>query len=217
MSLTLSEAETLVRRRTRHPDATDPRALPEAIKGDLNREYKKLRVWLETVAPELYLKTSGDIVFVDGVTNEINLTSSCGTFSTIDRVDRQYEASNADGFVWRKLDSAPTQQVNGRHITYRREGNCLILGPDLCTGGTYRVVFHVIPPDLANPDDLFLLPPELEDALILRAMGWQLLGDGDGAAAKKDCDDLAESDLTKAAVTLRRQYGRANKEPGLRR
>lgn len=215
MSLTLAQAEALVRLRTRHPDATDPRATSAQIKADLNREYKDLRLELQGIAPQLYLKHSGDLVLPDDdetPTIELDATT-CGVVSNVFRVDRYF-----DGIGWREIDQASElapYDTNGKR-TFYRQGNCLVFGPDRSCGGTYRILYHVVPVDLLEASELFLIPDCLENALVLRAMGWLLLGDGDGAAAKLEHDKLAAGLVDKAAPILRKQYGRHTKRPGLR-
>jgi hypothetical protein len=215
MSLTRAQARGLVRRRTRHQDEDDPRASSDDINDDLDREYKGLRLELQEIAPQLYLKQSGDLVLPDDSetpTIELDATA-CGVVSNVFRVDRYFE-----GVGWREIDQASElspYDTNGKR-TFYRQGNCLVFGPDRSCGGTYRVIFHVVPVTLTDDTQLYLLPDCLDDALTLRAIGWQLLRDGDGPAAKAEHDKLAAAVVERFTPMLRKQYGRHTKRPGLR-
>jgi hypothetical protein len=207
MSLTLAQAEALVRSRTRHPSSTDPRALPAAIRAELNRAYVELRSWLEVVAPELYVATSPEFDLAEGEENKVVLDlTECGMPTSIVRIDRKI---NED---WRpirrvsELDPNTPRHGGAYDIGYYRKGNCLIFGPDTCSGGTYRVPFHYEPVALALDADEFKIPSTLYQALVFIASGYQLFNDGDFGDSEK-CEERAEAEKKKAKPALQALFG----------
>lgn len=219
MSVSLSQGEALVRKRTRHLSASDPRAATTDIRGELNSAYRKLRLKLSRKVPQLYAKTSGDLVLPDGEENTIELDETeCGNVSNVWRVDRFFEAPSPG--IWRPIDRAdeldPSQTASG-NVNFYRKGRCIVLGPDTCTGGTYRVVFHVVPNELdgSDPNELFLLPDELDEPLVLLASSVILLNDGDFGDSEK-LEARSNKGFDEAVVELRDQYGLHQKRAGLR-
>lgn len=219
MSVSISQGEALVRKRTRHLSADDVRATTADIRGELNRAYRTLRLKLSRRVPQLYIKTSDDLELPEGEENTIELDETdCGNVSNIWRVDR-FCSSPSPG-IWRPLDRAdeidPSQTPSG-NINFYRKGRCLVLGPDSYTGGTYRVLFHVVPNELTgtDPNELFLLPDELDDPLVLLASAPILLNDGDLSDAEK-LEAMSEKKFDAAVFELRQQYGLHQKRAGLR-
>lgn len=211
MAITLGQATTKVRARTRHRQ--DTRVEDTEIHGFLNEAYRTLRTRLQTIAPRLYLQISAEITFDNDEANEIALADADVNFGEVYRVEKQ----DLNG-AWRPIEKAdavdPNNAVHGR-VTYRVEHKCLKLGPDIYTAGTYRVHYHPYPAALTDANAFFQLPQELEQALIYLATGQVLEQDGDAGSIEK-FDDLAEKHIAKVSPALRRQQGKPSGTAGLR-
>ena len=86
MALLVSAFETEVRALTRH-DTDLVRLTPAQVLTFGNREYRKLRTWLQGVAPQLYLYTSAERAVVPP--DDIALGSTALNFENIHRVERK--------------------------------------------------------------------------------------------------------------------------------
>lgn len=221
MSLTLAEGEQDVRVLTRHENDTI-RLTSTIARSLLMRRYRALRTWLQDIAPELYLVCSGEITV--GLGDSVQLASSTATFEKLHRIEMLIGDSD-----WRPMERADSLEVNfhisGRY-TFRVEGACVKFGPRNDFSGTVRLLYHATPPDLVGDDDLFHIPVELEDPLRFQTCGLVALRDGDGAAAKKEWDGMADDILFgedrksgpgSAAYNLAHQHGIHTRRAGLQR
>jgi hypothetical protein len=214
MALLLSAAEAEVRALTRH-DSDLVRLTPALVLTFLNREYRKLRTWLQGVAPQLYLYTSAerDVAPPD----DIALGSTALNFENIYRVERKYDGDGSAG-CWRSVDRASDEEPNrhaGGVVTWREEAKCLKFGPDDAYQGTYRVLYHVTPANLVEPGDQFQIPVVLEGPLIFRVCGLVALRDGDGPRAKKEFDEMSAAALDEARAMLVGRHGVHGQHAGM--
>jgi hypothetical protein len=215
MALTLSQSETQIRQRTRHPSSDDPRATPEQLRALANVAYRRLRLRLKELAPQLYLQRT-DAIVVD-VDNDLDFVPVGGTFDSLFLVERLNTVGKWDP-VERADEGAPrSHQLGG--VTYHRQGGRLVFQDgegELTTPITVRLTYYVVPADVTDVNGVFVVPPALERPLVLYASADLLDQDGDAAEAKS-CEDKAEQLIKEAAPTLRKQYGTHIKRSGLRR
>jgi hypothetical protein len=210
VALTLLQAETNARTLTRHD--SDTRFSQAQWRIWAHEEYRKLRTWLQGVAPELYLLTSSDQPVAEGGT--VTLATVSATLERIHVVE--WDAGGSGEFrSFERADSvSPSSHKSGR-FTFRVENGVVKFGPDGHFEGTVRVKYWGTPATLTNDVALFELPTPLEQPLILRTCGWIAIRDGEGAPGKKAWDDAADTSLKEALPALKAQHGAHPRRAGL--
>lgn len=216
MSLSLSQAETKIRARTRHLQTDDPRASSPQIWGLANDAYKRVRLRLRTIAPQLYQRRT-DSILVD-IDNDLDFTPIGGTFDALFLVERLNTVNKWDP-VERADEGAPRDHQLGG-ITYHRQGGRLMFQDEcgeLTTPITVRLTYFVVPTELSDANALFQVPESLEQPIVQYASASQFEHDGNAPAEAKACEDKAEALIKEATPALRRQYGIQQNRSGLKR
>ncbi len=216
MALTLTQSEAAIRLRTRHPNAGDPRATQAQLYALANIAYKRVRLRLREIAPQLYLQRTPTDIVVD-IDNDLDFTPIGGDFDALFLVERKNTLGKWDP-IERADEGAPRDHQLGG-VTYYRQGGRLVFQDEcgeLTTPITVRLTYYVVPSDVTDPNGLFLVPGSLERPLVLYACADLLDGDGDPTEAKA-CEDKAEALIKEATPALRKQYGAQPDRSGLRR
>lgn len=223
----LDAAENLVRIRTQHVNDTTRLTQPN-LQLLLNKQHKELRTFLQQWAPSLYLHTTGNLVLAAGDT--IALTSATAPFERVWRVEtRNFSTASGGSFdPGRWIPIEPGNQVEpGAHgaaiITWEERNGEVILHPEGEVGGTFRVLYHWTPSDLALAADLFQIPAVLDRALItLTAMevydAFRNYKERDAQRARADRELYGSQDGSDpgAIAVLAEQYGAHSESAGLR-
>lgn len=216
MSLTLGQGRTDVRVLTRHVNDT-VRLTDTILNGFLNEDYRTIRTYLQTVQPHSYLAVSGNIAIPDPTTGqEIHLTSDGFRFENLYLVERLVGDDK-----WVEVEAARITGYNS-HVTglvaFRQEGSCVILSPDGCVEGTFRIKFHYTPAALTDTDSVFKLPESVLPALKYMTCEKVAIADGDDPKSWYDLAEQHAPGVHKAAeMALKRRNGAHPKRPGLRR
>lgn len=220
--LTLAQARTAVRAKTRHLSDT-VRLTDELLDLVLNQVYRELRAWLAGAAPthpSNRIVTSGHITIPDPTTGalEIELRSDTFAYSKLFLVEYRHCETPE---VWLPADPASMpdrNQAAGSPYTYREESGCLYFGPDWIGNNTDPVVFRVkffeTPPVLTEVDATFKIPVELERVFIYRAAAEMYENDGDLNLAAP-LDKKATELLDKAEKVLKNRKGVHARQGGL--
>lgn len=165
----LDAAENLVRIRTQTVGDTT-RLTPANLDLLLNKVHKELRTNLQEWAPTLYLHTTGNLVLAAGDT--IALTSATAPFERLRRVEvRSFTTVSGGSFDpqrWVPVERSGDVDA-GRHIvpiTFEMRNGEIVFHPEGEVGGTFRVLYHWTPADLALAADLFQIPAVLDRVLI---------------------------------------------------
>ncbi len=215
MALKLSEGITNVREKTRHD--VDTRVSDEFITKALNRAAVKVRQWLASDVPTLYLKVT-DGIDVDGSAPEISLVSTEFNYDNLYVVERFWESPDPGEWValQRADDLTPNRSVHGL-ISFHLEHLCLIIGPAYRTdlGGTYRVKFHPRPVDLSDINAYFQVPASMEEALEYLAI--EKVAERDGDSDSDKWHKRAKASYDEALPALQIRYGAHQNTSGLRR
>ncbi len=223
MSLTLLDAETRVRARTRHTNDT-ARLTSVVVKELLHTAYVELRSELETIVPQLYLAQSSDLVFPDGEINQIDTVAGAVRFTNLYRVEKCYVGTGGQaGPGWRAVQAGSDEEPNVHQAggpVFWRQGIYINLGPDTHSAATYRIFYHQTPALLVNPSDVFEIPESTIPVLLLKALAWVAFQDtappSAAASVKKTHDDMADAALAKISPALRREYGVHGRRHGLK-
>jgi hypothetical protein len=213
--MTLTQFEAAYRLRTRHPDVDDPRALSADIKALGNIAYKRVRMRLREIAPQLYQQRTDEIL-VD-MDNDLDFTPIGGDFDALALIERKNTLGKWDP-IDRANETDPRQHQLGG-VTYYRQGGRLMFQDEcgeLMTPITVRLTYWVVPNDITDPTGLFQVPASLERPLVLYACADQFDTDGDPTEAKA-CEDKAEALIKEAAPALKKQYGAQPQRSGLNR
>jgi hypothetical protein len=216
LALKLSEGEAELRTLTRHKIST--RITQPEIWIFLNRAHVLIRAELQTLAPEMYLKPSEEVTLEDNEDgNEIGLSSTSSNFDNLYRVERKAPGGTRFYAIEGGSAISPNESVHGL-VSFVVEHRCLKLyAPGGRTGGTYRVLSHVAPVKLTDANSYFQIPSQLELPMLYRAVGLIHVTDGDGAAAKKAWDGLADEEIKRVTGSLDKQQGIHQDTSGLRR
>jgi hypothetical protein len=212
VALRLDDAETQVRKRSRHQGDT-VRLTQVSLRIDLHIAYRQLRSWLQEPAPELYLLTSSTLPVTAGAA--VTLATVSATHERTYRVDRMLSDSS-----WRSMERADPLTPNAHQLgtyTFREEGGSIVFGPDGTFAGSVRVLYYATPATLTADADLFAVPVQLEQPLIFLTCALVALDDGDGASGAKGWTDMADALLKLAAPQLRRRHGIHPQNAGLRK
>lgn len=206
MSMTRSEARTVIRANTDHEGASDTQVTTTQLDTWIDLENKLLAREVALIAPTLYTKTDDEQELASGDTDgSLNLPDD---FERIVRIEKQ-----VSGDVWYPLSiSDGLSPHTGSTLTAREEEDCYIISPDAIMAGTYRLVYVRQAVTMSDDSDTLDVPSGCEDVLIERVC----------ARVRGKLDEDPSLHLQNADRTwrvqkqaLRRRYGKSP-EPGIR-
>jgi hypothetical protein len=198
--LTLLEARTKVRKRTRH--VNDAARLTDATLNEiLNSKHAELRTELQGIAPSLNVATGPALTVPTGDT-----LSTAGAERVI-RVERMVLDH------WRPVtmaDIVEPEQHSYAPVVWEERGSCIVLHPEGEVSseeyGDFRVLYYALTVDLTDDAHTFSIPSSVNEVLIYRACAEVKADDGDEKAAKY-FSEQADTTLERVRPALEARYG----------
>ena len=198
--MTLSEARSKVRTRTRHVNDTQ-RLTDAKLDEILNAKHRELRTELQGIYPSFNLTAGPELTVPTGD------TLSTGGAERVYRVERKIEDQ------WRPVPMAETvdpERHNYGLVAWEERGGCIVLHPEgevsSAEHGTFRVIYYPETVDLSDVGHTFTIPTMVEEVLIYRASAEVVSDDGDEKKAAY-FDDKAEKALERVRPALEARYG----------
>lgn len=196
--MTLGQAKTKIRIRTRHVNDT-VRLTETALNQIVNDVYDELRLEMQQWAPTYGLVTGPALTFAAG--DNLSLPGVSNVF----RVERKIFEQ------WRPVPQAETvdpEQIPYAEVAWELRHTCITLHPEgevsSSEHGEMRVLYWSELAELTDDGESFTLPEAMINVLVYRACAVVAMDDGDDPAA---FEKLADKTLERVQPGIEARYG----------